>query len=89
MNNVQIRVYTTNICPKCKQLKGVLDSGKLSYEEIDMSTAEALTELRINGIFTASAPVLQVNDKFLTTDELFDENGIKKSSIQEFISIKS
>lgn len=85
----QIRVYTTNICPKCKQLKGVLDSGKLSYEEIDMSTAEALTELRINGIFTASAPVLQVNDKFLTTDELFDENGIKKSSIQEFISIKS
>jgi len=36
-----------------------------------MSTPEALTELRINGVFTLSAPVLQADDKFYTVEELF------------------
>jgi hypothetical protein len=38
---------------------------------MDMSTPEALTELRINGVFTLSAPVLQAGEDFYTVDELF------------------
>lgn len=36
-----------------------------------MSTPEALTELRFNGVFTVTAPVLQINSEFLTHDEIF------------------
>ena len=38
---------------------------------MDMSTPEALTDLRVNGVFTLSAPVLEADDSFYTVDELF------------------
>lgn len=52
-----------------------------------MGTAEALTELRVNGVFTTSAPVLQVEDKFLKTDDLFDGSEVNKDSLSKFLSI--
>lgn len=42
-----------------------------------MATPEALTELRVNGVFTLAAPVLQADDKFYTVDDLFDGDNIK------------
>jgi hypothetical protein len=45
----------------------------VTFESIDMSTPEALTELRINGVFVLSAPVLQVDDVFHTSDDIFDD----------------
>ena len=70
-------VYSTKACPKCEQLKKALASSDIHFETIDMATPEALTELRINGVFTLSAPVLQVGDSFYTTDDLFDGEKIK------------
>ncbi len=60
----KVKVYSTGNCPRCEQLKRLLVSYEIQYEEVDMSTPEALTELRMNGIFTLSAPVLQVEDDF-------------------------
>ena len=57
------RVYSTKSCPKCEQLKAALVKAGIAFENIDMSTPEALTELRINGVFTLSAPVLQEEDR--------------------------
>ena len=71
----EVKVYTTEKCPRCKQLKGLLKSQGIAYKEADMTTPEALTELRMKGIFTISAPVLQIDDSFLTSKDLFDENG--------------
>ncbi|ATZ61816.2 MAG: glutaredoxin family protein [Methanosarcinales archaeon Met12] len=62
INNV--KVYSTENCPRCEQLKRLLRSYGIRYGEVDMSTPEALTELRMNGIFTLTAPVLQVGDDF-------------------------
>lgn len=64
-------VYSTQSCPRCEQLKAALKNMDIEYEDEDMSTPEALTELRINGVFTLSAPVLQADDRFYTTEELF------------------
>jgi hypothetical protein len=47
-----------------------------------MSTAEALTELRMNGVFTTAAPVLQSDNTFLTLKELFDEGRVKESILE-------
>ncbi len=78
-----VRVYSTQSCPRCEQLKAALGKAGISFENQDMSTPEALTELRINGVFTLSAPVLQADDKFYTVEELF--SGEKLVDLAEIL----
>ena len=70
-------VYSTETCPRCEQLKEVLKSWEAQFENVNMATPEALTELRVNGVFVLSAPVLQVGEKFYTVEDLFDGDSIK------------
>ena len=81
----EIIVYTTSACPKCKKLKSYLESIAVGYEVADMSTPASLTELRANGVFTTMAPVLQVEDSFLTLEEMFDGDRIRKDIIDELL----
>jgi len=78
-----VTVYTTTTCPKCKKLKSYLKSAAIEYTEADMSTPAALTELRANGVFTMMAPVLQAGDSFLTLEEMFDGDRIRKDVIDD------
>ncbi len=71
------RVYSTKACPKCEQLKAELKAAGISFENMDMSTPEALTELRVNGVFTLSAPVLQAEENFYTVEDLFVGEKLK------------
>ncbi|MBP7066933.1 MAG: NrdH-redoxin [Methanothrix sp.] len=71
------RVYSTKSCPKCEQLKAALVKAGIAFENIDMGTPEALTELRINGVFTLSAPVLQEEDNFYTLEDLFSGDNLR------------
>ncbi|MDM7940776.1 MAG: NrdH-redoxin [Methanothrix sp.] len=71
------RVYSTQSCPRCERLKKELTDAGISFENMDMSTPEALTELRVNGVFALSAPVLQVEEKFYTVEELFTGDSLK------------
>ncbi|HWQ65647.1 MAG TPA: glutaredoxin domain-containing protein [Methanospirillum sp.] len=64
-------IYTLEFCPRCDLLKEFLNSQNIGFTEADMSDADALTELRMNGIFVQEAPVLQIGEQFLTTKELF------------------
>ncbi len=75
-------VYTTKTCPKCEQLKKKLKAHGADFQDMDMSTPQALTELRVNGVFTLAAPVLQIDDKFSTVEELFDGETIKDLQVQ-------
>jgi hypothetical protein len=50
-----------------------------------MATPAALTELRMNGVFTMSAPVLQVGSRFFTTKELFSQEKIDQSRLESLI----
>jgi len=68
-------VYSTKDCPKCETLKDNLHKKGIDFEEKDMSTAESITELRVNGCFAMSAPVLQVDEKFYPVEKLFDKGG--------------
>lgn len=75
-DNAQINVYTLENCPNCELLKDYLDRVGAKYNVRDMMSAEALTELRINGVFVREAPVLQVKKTFLTSKDLFDADGV-------------
>ena len=77
---MECKVYSTNSCPKCEQLKTALTKTKVQFEVLDMATPEALTELRINGVFTLAAPVLQVEERFYTVEDLFDGDKLKEIS---------
>ena len=80
-----IIIYTTETCPKCVQLKKVLKSNNVAFTEADMSTPESLTELRVNGVFTVTAPVLQIDDDFLTYEELFNSDGVDLESLKSIL----
>lgn len=82
---MDIKVYTTKICPNCKLVKEFLAAEGEEYREVDITTAEALTELRMNGVFTLTAPVVQIGSEFLTYDELFNGDTLRKEKINELI----
>lgn len=84
-NKTQIIIYTLETCPNCEILKQYLDERGALYDIRDMMGAEALTELRINGVFVREAPVLQKDKKFLTSEELFSAEGLNKDNVSALI----
>ena len=82
---MEIRIYTTKICPDCKKVKEFLAAEGEAYEEVDITTAEALTELRMNGVFTLVTPVVQVGSVFVTHDDLFTGGALRKERIKDLI----
>lgn len=79
----QLVVYSLEFCPNCEILKEYLKHMKISYAERDLSSAESLTELRINGIFVQEAPVLQRGSMFLTSADLFQAGSLRKDQVQK------
>jgi len=82
---MDIRVYTTKICPNCKKVKEFLAAEGEEYEGVDITTAEALTELRMHGVFTLITPVVQIGSVFLTHNDLFNGDELRKEIIKELI----
>jgi len=83
-----IKVYSTKVCPHCKQVKDFLAAAGVEYEDVDITTPEALTELRMNGVFTLITPVLQVGSTFITHEELFDGEDLNVEKLKEIIEGK-
>jgi glutaredoxin len=81
-----IIVYTLEYCPHCEELKAHLKKNRVLFSEHDMSAAESLTELRINGIFVNEAPVIQKDTDFLTTADLFPKGELNSECIAKFIA---
>ncbi|MBC7084845.1 MAG: NrdH-redoxin [Methanomethylovorans sp.] len=81
----EVIIYTTKTCPKCELLKVALKERGVVFKTTDMSTPEALTELRINGVFTLTAPVLQIGEEFFTHDDLFNGMEIKRDVLDNLV----
>jgi glutaredoxin len=78
-------VYTLEYCPNCDSLKGYLTKSGYAYSERDLSTAESLTELRMNGIFVNEAPVLQKDADFYTSADLFPAGKLDGEHLSKLI----
>ena len=79
-------VYTLETCPHCVMLKNFLKKGEYTFSERDLSTAEALTELRVNSVFVNEAPVLQHGDDFYTTDDIFPGGALDEKKLGAILS---
>lgn len=77
----ELIVYTLEYCPNCETLKEYLTRKGVPYQERDMSSAAALTELRINGIFVSEAPVLQAGSAFLVSRDLFSAGVLNEDRV--------
>lgn len=84
--NPQLIVYTLEHCPNCELLKGFLKKDGYPFIERDLSTAESLTELRVNGVFVNEAPVLQKDTDFFTSSDLFPSGKLDSGHITQLIS---
>ena len=82
----QLIVYTLEYCPNCELLKGFLKKGGYSFVEADLSTAESLTELRLNGVFVNEAPVLQKDSDFFTSADLFPSGKLDGDHLSKLMS---
>jgi glutaredoxin len=80
-----LTIYTLEHCPNCEILKDFLKKNGITYDEKDMSSAESLTELRINGIFVNEAPVLQKDSSFLTSADLFSKGQVRGDTVRKLI----
>jgi len=85
-DTAQFIVYTLDFCPNCEILKEFLASRGAHFVECDMMSAEALTELRINGVFVQEAPVLQKGDAFYTSAELFSGGAFQEDIVADLIA---
>ncbi len=81
----EILIYSTVNCPNCRVLKKFLETKNVQYREVDMATPAALTELRMNGVFTMSAPVLQIGDRFYTVGDIFSQNRIDQGKLETLL----
>ncbi|MBU4076838.1 MAG: glutaredoxin family protein [Euryarchaeota archaeon] len=81
----EIQLYSTTNCPNCRVLKQFFETRNIQYKEVNMATPAALTELRMNNVFTMSAPVLQIGSRFFTTKELFSQEKIDQSRLESFL----
>jgi len=79
----QYTVYCLEFCPHCEILKDFLDKAGIAYNVLDLSTPEALTELRMNGVFVQEAPVLQIKKTFLTSADLFVGETLREDLINK------
>jgi glutaredoxin len=84
--NTTLIVYTLEHCPNCELLKGFLKKDGYTYSERDLSTAESLTELRVNGVFVNEAPVLQSGSDFFTSADLFPAGKLDGQHLTQLIS---
>ena len=80
-------IYTLENCPNCEMLKDFLHSRRASFTERDMSSAESLTELRVNGVFAMEAPVLRRDELFLTSPDLFAGGKVREADLSRTLSL--
>lgn len=81
-----VTVYRLEFCPNCETLKAYLKEREVEFVEEEMSSAAALTELRINGVFVSEAPVLRRGSTFLTSAELFCGGEVNREAVDALLS---
>ncbi len=80
-----IIMYTLPVCPNCHLLRQSLKEHNVTFDECDLDSPKSRTALLMNGIFTTTAPVLQVNNRFLTYDQLFEGEKVNIDLIMNLV----
>jgi len=85
MGKTPLILYTLENCPNCEVLKEYLKKKGIPFTERDLSDAESLTDLRVNGVFVMEAPVVRGGDTFLTSEDLFPRGTMQESALDRIL----
>ena len=85
--NMIVNIYSTEVCPKCQKLKKFLEANGVKFDVLNMQDSENLTELRFNQVFTNNAPVLQIETRFYTVEQLFNGTELNNELILNSIKV--
>lgn len=55
----------------------------VEFTEESLEQPETVAELRINGVFVMEAPVLQVDDTYYTSEELFEDETLNEQLVRQ------
>ena len=78
-------VFVTSACPRCHALMSTLDRWGQGYISSDMD-AEAIADMRCEGHFGLSAPVLLVNGSYIGPEEFFSGDKLDETRLRELIA---
>lgn len=71
-----VKVYSTPTCPFCIRAKQFLKDNSISYENLDVSSNEALGEEMVKKSGQMGVPVLDIDGEIIVG---FDKEKIKKA----------
>jgi len=85
-----IILYSSQDCPRCKELAAWLRSHGVSFLEKRLvedllQDGEVMTELHMNGISFRAAPVLQVGSAYHGPDKLFHRGKLDEAALGAMI----
>ena len=84
VKQLEVKVYSTATCPNCIVLKSMLKKEAIEFSEVNMASPAGLTDLRMAGVFTMSAPVLQIGNSYYSN--LSTEKGLNISYVNELLT---
>ena len=78
-------IYKTPNCPRCRELAAYLTQLGVDFDEQDMSSPEVLTDLRCEGVFCSSAPILRVGDAYHDPGVLWHGDRFEAGYVEEVL----
>lgn len=76
-------VYTTNGCTRCDMLKKWLINKNTGFEEKSLEDSDVMTDLVMRNFVVMSAPALEINGEIFTDNQIFENNGLIKSTFSK------
>ena len=80
-----IKVFTLPVCPKCHLLMDKMEELGVKFEEVTMTDPEPSTELLMNDIYTITSPILFVDGKYYTHENIFNGDGVREEISKLFL----
>ncbi len=76
---MNIKVYSTPVCPWCNVAKDFFKSHKIDFEDIDVSIDEKAAQYMIQKSGQMGVPVIEIDDKIII--------GFNKPVLEEILGI--
>ncbi|MHC1625511.1 MAG: glutaredoxin family protein [Methermicoccaceae archaeon] len=80
-----VKVYSMEVCPRCEKLKEFLKEEGIPFEDLSLEDPEILTDLRLEGIFVMATPLLQVDDNYYYSEELFSDEELREDVVLDHV----
>jgi len=74
---MNVNLYTTDNCEKCRIMKDYLKLIGIPYTEIKFTTLETLSDILKDKLYVVNAPVLSINETYYDEPCLFEGDIIR------------